>query len=333
MTIRGPWSVVRGSWSVVRGMGMGSRLPDDAPNGRVRADPGWRVPVVEQFVEVGDVQLNVATAGTGRPVVLLHGFPDSWQLWRYQIQLLADAGYRVIAPDLRGFGRSSRPPAVVDYRMSVLVGDIAAVLECTGVDRAAMVGHDWGAVLAWQVAGSMPDRVERLAVVSVGHPLAGVATGLGERSWYLRWFMSPGVAERLLPRDDWLLFRDWGWAGAAQNTDPDCERQIADLSRPGALIAGLNWYRANIGPGAASFTDLGVAVTVPISCPTMGVWSNGDQFLTETQMSESGEFVTGPWRYERLMCDHWVPVHAADEFGRLLLDFLGCEPCSFPEVT
>ncbi len=125
----------------------------------------------------------------------------------------------------------------------------------------------------------------------------------------------------MLPRDDWRLFRDWGWHGAERNTDPDCDRQIADLSRPGALTAGLCWHRANLESAAA--IDQPVRAVAPISCPTMGVWSSGDQFLPEAQMTRSEEFVTGPWRYERLTCDHWVPVHAADDLGHLLLDFLG----------
>lgn len=283
-----------------------------------------RPSIVERFVDLGDVRLNVATAGSGRPVVLLHGFPDSWRLWRHQIRVLAAAGYRVIAPDLRGFGRSSRPPDVADYRMSFLAGDVVGLLDSTGVDRAAVVGHDWGAVLAWHVASSMPERVDRLVVVSVGHPAAGATsdtTDPQQRSGYLRWFLPPGVAERMLPRGDWRLFRDWGWHGAEPNTDPDCARQIADLSRPGALTAGLNWYRANLG--SALPTDQPARAMVAISCPTMGVWSTEDQFLAEGQMTRSEEFVNGPWRYEQVTCDHWVPVHAADQLGNLLLDFLG----------
>ena len=246
--------------------------------------------------------------------------PGGW--WRHQIRLLAAAGHRVIAPDLRGFGRSSRPSDVADYRTNVLVGDLTGLLDSTGVERAAVVGHDWGAVLAWRLAGSLPQRVDRLVAVSVGHPAANTsgAPDQQERSRYLRWFLPPGVAERMLPRDDWRLFRDWGWHGAERNTDPNCDRQIDDLSRPGALTAGLNWYRANLG--SALSTEQHEKAMVAISCPTMGVWSTGDQFLTEAQMTRSEQFVTGPWRYERLTCDHWVPVHAADELGQLLLDFL-----------
>ena len=141
-----------------------------------------------------------------------------------------------------------------------------------------------------------------MVAVSVGHPAAGVTSGAvdpRQRSAYLRWFLPPGVAERMLPRDGWRLFRDWGWHGAEPNTDPDCDRQIADLSRAGALTAGLNWYRSNLGSAAA--TDQPVRAAVPMSCPTMGVWSSGEQFLPETQMTRYSNF------------RHWaVAVRAAD---------------------
>jgi pimeloyl-ACP methyl ester carboxylesterase len=172
----------------------------------------------------------------------------------------------------------------------------------------------------------LPDRVERLVAVSVGHPLAGVAAGLPQRrlSWYMLWFLFPGVAERILPADDWAFFRRWAWDGAERGQDPDLDRQLADLSRPGALEAGLNWYRANNHPDHFAATDPSRFDLPPVACPTMGVWSSGDFALTEAQMTLSGGHVNGPWRYERLDdVDHWVPVHAPDQLNRLLLEFLG----------
>ena len=125
------------------------------------------------------------------------------------------------------------------------------------------------------------------------------------------WFLFPGVAERILPADDWAVFRRWAWNGAQRGEDPDLDRQLADLSRPGALVAGLNWYRANIDPAAFVISDPTRISVPPVACPTMGVWSSDDFALTEAQMTGSGRFVSGPWRYERLDgVDHWVPVHA-----------------------
>jgi pimeloyl-ACP methyl ester carboxylesterase len=284
--------------------------------------------VTERTVPANGIDLHLAEAGPedGPPVVLLHGFPDSWKLWRHQVAALAAAGMRVLAPDLRGLGQTTRPAAVEAYRMRTLVADVTGLLDAVGVPRAAVVGHDWGAALAWRVAMFLSDRVERLVAVSVGHPLAGVAAGLPQRrlSWYMLWFLFPGVAERILPADDWAFFRRWAWDGAERGQDPDLDRQLADLSRPGALEAGLNWYRANNHPDHFAATDPSRFDLPPVACPTMGVWSSGDFALTEAQMTLSGGHVNGPWRYERLDdVDHWVPVHAPDQLNRLLLEFLG----------
>jgi pimeloyl-ACP methyl ester carboxylesterase len=279
--------------------------------------------VTEQTLRVNGLDFNLAEAGDGPPVLLLHGFPDSWRLWRHQISALADAGHRVIAPDLRGFGDSAKPEAVEAYLMRALVTDVVGVLDALGVERADVAGHDWGASLAWVLAMFVPDRVSRLAAVSVGHPRAYAAAGLEQwrASWYMLWFQFPGVAERELRADDWAFFRRWAWNGAAPGQDPDADRQVAGLSRPGALTAGLNWYRANIDP--ASFVADGEGSSLPpVSCPTMGIWTSDDFALTEAQMTGSERFVTGPWRYVRLDgVDHWVPVHAPERLSQLLVDF------------
>ena len=280
--------------------------------------------VTERRMQVGGLTLNVAEAGAGSPVVLLHGFPDSWRLWRHQIEALAQAGHRVIAPDLRGFGDSDKPAAVDKYALPLLVGDVTGILDGLQVQRAAVVGHDWGAALAWAVAAFVPDRVEKLVAVSVGHPGAFAAAGLPQKqlSWYMLWFQFPGVAEAGLAENDWAFFRRWGWGGIERGADIDADRQIADLSRPGALTAGLNWYRANVAPETFHHDRTAFAVP-PVSCPTMGVWSSGDIALTEEQMTGSERFVNGPWRYERIEgVSHWIPAHAAERLSGLLVDFV-----------
>ena len=284
--------------------------------------------VTERTVAANGIDLHLADAGPedGPPVVLLHGFPDSWKLWRRQVEALAGAGMRVLAPDLRGLGQTTRPAEVEAYRLRALVGDVTGLLDVLGLGRAAVVGHDWGAAVAWRVAMFAPERVERLVALSVGHPLAGVAAGLPQRrlSWYVLWFLFPGVAERALPTDDWALYRRWIWAGARPGQDPDLDRQLADLSRPGALTAGLNWYRANNDPARFPADDPTRFELPSVTCPTLGIWSTGDPTLSEAQMTLSARSVTGPWRYERLEgIDHWVPVHAPDQVNRLLVEFLG----------
>lgn len=286
--------------------------------------------ITERTVATNGVTLNVAQAGPpdGRPMLLLHGFPDSWHLWGHQIATLAAAGYRVTAPDLRGFGGSDRPQEVEAYRMRTLVGDVAGLLDGVGVERTAVVGHDWGAGLAWTVATFLPERVERLVTVSVGHPRSMAAAGLTQRrlSWYMLWFLFPGVAEQVLPADDWAFFRRWAWGGRNRPGDNAyADRQVADLARPGALTAGLNWYRANIDP--VSFVTGPTREMPRVACPTMGVWSSRDMALTEEQMTGSEPWIAGPWRYERIDgVDHWVPVNAAEQLSGLLLDFLESSP-------
>jgi pimeloyl-ACP methyl ester carboxylesterase len=283
-----------------------------------------RSDVRERRVSVGECTLNVAEAGSGPAVLLLHGFPDRWRLWRRQIPALVEAGYRVIAPDLRGFGESDRPVEVAHYRLSHLVGDVRGLLDACEVEQAAVVGHDWGAGLAWAVASFLGERVNALVPISVGHGLTRAVAGEQQRqlSWYMLWFLFPGVAEKVLPADDWAAFRVWAAPGTTPGSHPEVERRIADLSRPGALTAALNWYRANIDPERYLVLEPQSQLP-PVTCPTMGIWSDGDRYLSEVQMTASADWVSGPWRYERVTgAGHWIPEEAPDRLNALLLDFL-----------
>jgi len=266
-------------------------------------------------VDSGGVDIHYEVAGDGRPVILLHGFPDSGRLWRNQVGPLASAGFRVIVPDLRGYGRSGKPPAVDDYSLLALAGDVLAVLDQLGVERAHVVGHDWGAALAWVMGSLVPDRVDHLAALSVGHPLAFRAAGMSqlEKSWYMFLFQFEGVAERWLSADSWANFRAW-------SDHPDADAVIDDLEKHGSLTPGLNWYRANIPPQAWVDPPLELPL---VQAPTMGVWSSGDFALGEQQMTGSAAYVAGPWRYERLAGPgHWMPLDAPDQVTTVLLDFL-----------
>jgi pimeloyl-ACP methyl ester carboxylesterase len=209
--------------------------------------------------------------------------------------------------------------------MPKLVADVVGLLDALGVDRADVVGHDWGAALAWSLTAAAPERVRRLVAISVGHGLAFADAGLPQlqRSWYMLWFLFPGVAEQVFPRDDWAVFRAWAWSGARAGEEPDADRQVEGLSRPGALTAGLNWYRANIDPTRFARLAADRHPRTAITCPVMGVWSSEDPFLTEAQMAGSHRYVAGSWRYERIEgADHWVPVRAPERLNELLLDFL-----------
>ena len=152
-------------------------------------------------VDVNGVGIEYEVTGRGRPVVLLHGFPDSGRLWRHQVPALAAAGFQVIVPDLRGYGRSGQPEAVEAYSLPLLAGDVMAVLADLSLTRAHLVGHDWGAALAWGLAALAPGSVDHLAVLSVGHPATFRRTPQQrEKSWYMLLFQFPGIAERWLTR-------------------------------------------------------------------------------------------------------------------------------------
>jgi pimeloyl-ACP methyl ester carboxylesterase len=274
-------------------------------------------------IEVGGLSFSVTVDGpeNGPAAVLLHGWPDSSRVWRHQMPALTEAGYRVVAPDLRGFGESDRPEGTKAYRAKGLCGDVVAILDALGIERAAVVGHDWGAALAWLLASAFaPARVERLAVLATGHPEAYRNGGPRQRqlSWYVLLFQFEGVAERWLSIDDWANFREFcgGPDGYA-----DVDAAIADLSRPGALTACLDWYRANMSPETLVSPPLNLP---PVRCPTLGIWGTEDLALTEAQMRDSAAYVKGPWRYERLDgCGHWLQLEAPDRINALLLDFLG----------
>jgi pimeloyl-ACP methyl ester carboxylesterase len=266
-------------------------------------------------LDVNGVGIATEVHGEGQPVIMLHGFPDSGRLWRNQVPVLAEAGFQVIVPDLRGFGASDKPEGIDQYAFPALVGDVIGVLDHLGVERAHFVGHDWGAALGWAAAALMPERVDHLVALSVGHLTSYANAGFEqlEKAWYILLFQFPGIAEEWLSNDGWANFRAWA-------PHPDADAVIAELEATGALTPGLNWYRANLPP--ERFVEPGPELPT-VQAPTLGVWSSGDVALTEAQMTGSEKYVSGSFRYERIDgAGHWMQLEAPDEVNRLLLDFL-----------
>ena len=262
----------------------------------------------------GDLVLDAVAVGPpdGTPVVLLHGFPQTSWSWRGVWPALADAGLRVVAPDLRGYSPDARPQDVDAYRMPHLVGDVVAVLDHLGADRAHVVGHDWGAAIAWQLAGRHPDRVRTLTAVSVPHPVPFAEALRSDddqraRSRYMRDWRSPDAEQALL---DGGLERVFGGIPAV-----DAEQYLAVLRSPGALTAALAYYRAQ---SLADLEGLG-----PVTAPTLHVWSDRDAALGATATYATAQHVDGPYRLEVLPgVSHWVPEEAPDRLAALLLEHL-----------
>jgi pimeloyl-ACP methyl ester carboxylesterase len=271
-------------------------------------------------ITVAGVDLFVRDTSAGHPddrptVLLLHGWPDTGDLWRHQVTPLCAAGYRVVVPDLRGFGASGKPADLAAYASPALVGDVLGVLDALGIERAHLVGHDWGAAIGWLTAALAPDRVHTLTALSVGHPGAWSGTGYRQRekSWYMLLFQFPGIAERWLSDNNFRHLREW-------SRHPEIEPVVDRLADPAALTASLALYRAGLPPS----TLVDPPPPVPsVAAPTLGVWSRHDPHLTEERMTASEHHVTGPWRYERIdAAGHWIPLEAPDRLNDLLLEFL-----------
>src|SRR5229473_6464441 len=188
----------------------------------------------EHHIPRDGVSLHVEDHGSGKPVFLLHGWPDSSYLWRNQIPFLVANGFRAVAPDQRGFGRSDRPEGVAAYSVENVVADVAGILDALGIETADIVGHDWGTAVAWLTATAHPNRIHRLVVLSVGHPLAPRTLRQREMGWFQLLFQFEGIAEASLRHDNWALFRE------LLRGNGHIDRYIADLSRRDALKASLN---------------------------------------------------------------------------------------------
>jgi pimeloyl-ACP methyl ester carboxylesterase len=263
-------------------------------------------------IRLDEVTLNVVERGEGEAVLLLHGFPDSADLWREMVPPLVAGGCRCIVPDLRGYGASDAPSEVRAYGLDRVIGDVLGLLDALGVVRVHVVGHDWGAILGWMLAARHPGRVASFVAVSVGHPAAFREAGVGQklRSWYVLAFQARGLAELAVRARRFAALR------LLTGNHPECERWIADLSRPGRLAAGLAWYRANLIP-------LVSATVPPVRVPVLGVWSTGDVALTEDQMTGSQRHVDAAFRYERIEgVSHWVPLDAPERMADLVLEWV-----------
>jgi pimeloyl-ACP methyl ester carboxylesterase len=265
-----------------------------------------------QHFTIAGLRLNVAQAGEGPVVLLLHGFPDSLQLWRDVAPRLVAAGYRVIAVDQRGFGESDAPPGRGHYGIDRLVDDVAELLRTLGiVEPVHAVGHDWGAVVTWCLAMTRPQLLRSGVAISVGHPREYALAGFEQKrkGLYVLGWQFTGLAERWLEAQDWARLRHW----LRQHPDPDgCLRNLA---RPGRLAAGLNWYRANLG-------SVLTRAWPPCRVPMLGIWGSEDHCLAEDQMARSARRMAAPWAYERIEgAGHWLPLERPDRVADLAIDW------------
>jgi pimeloyl-ACP methyl ester carboxylesterase len=276
-------------------------------------------------VEVGGgVRLHYVEAGSGPLVVLLHGFPEFWYSWRHQIEPIAAAGYRVVAPDMRGYNLSSRPQGWRDYDLQLLAGDIAGLIRGLGEDGAHLAGHDWGAAVAYGVAMYHPELIRRLAILNVPHPvrmLEGFRTLRQLRkSWYMFFFQIPRLPERLIARDDFSFAkRSLRSDSKDAFTDEDLDRYVEAWSRPGALTGMINYYRAALRRSPRNAE----ARLAPIQCPTLVIWGMRDRYLGSELADPPRKWVPNA-RLERIEdATHWVQHDAPERVSELLIAHFG----------
>jgi pimeloyl-ACP methyl ester carboxylesterase len=268
-----------------------------------------------QPVTVGDLTFDVRTLGPddGDPVVLLHGFPETSLSWSAVAPVLADAGFRVIAPDQRGYSPDARPESVSDYTMDHLVGDVLGLADELGLGTFHLVGHDWGAAVGWAVAGAHGDRVRTFTAVSVPH-LASYNAALRsdsvqqQRASYIGLLRQEGKAEDVLSEDDGRRLRAM-YDGKIPAAHVDA--YVDFFHDRTALTGALAWYRAM----TAALADL-----PPVSVPTTYVWSDGDWAVGHASAETCGEHVTGPYEFIELAgISHWIPEEAPANLAEAIL--------------
>jgi pimeloyl-ACP methyl ester carboxylesterase len=278
---------------------------------------------------VNDVRLHWVEQGTGPLLVLLHGFPEFWWGWHRQIPALAAAGFRVVAPDMRGYNLSEKPKGAASYRVSILVQDVVSLVRHLGEERAHVAGHDWGGVVAWRLALRHPELVDRLVVLNAPHP-AVFSRELKRprqfvRSWYAMFFQLPLLPEAIFRANDYAtlerIFRE-SPARPGAFSDDDIRRYKEAMARPGALKAMLDYYRTFARTLGGRSGSGGIDVTQPVERPTLVIWGERDTALNPHNLDGLERYVPD-LRVERLPdASHWVLADAPERVSELMIRFL-----------
>jgi pimeloyl-ACP methyl ester carboxylesterase len=279
------------------------------------------------YASFGDVRLHYATVGTGeRLVILLHGFPEFWYSWRYQIEVLSQ-DFTVVAPDLRGYNLSSKPLKVKDYEMDNLVDDVTGLIRHFGREQAAVVGHDWGAIVGWKTALKYPEYIWKLAALQVP-PSGALQQNMTLRqflaSWYMFFFQIPRLPEWLMRREDFALLERVLTKTAMQNvfSAEDIAKYKKSWSEDGALTAAVNYYRANVFKSFFGKTNREHSPD-KIKVPTLFIYGEKDTAILPETVRNVQQFVDAPYFELRIPnAGHWVQQEASAEVSQALLKFL-----------
>jgi pimeloyl-ACP methyl ester carboxylesterase len=282
----------------------------------------WLGGLREGYADLSEVRVHYVEAGEGPLVLLLHGFPEFWYGWRLQIKALAAAGFRVIAPDMRGYNLSSRPEGVGNYDLEKLSGDVQDLVHERGAQSALLVGHDWGGSVAWATAMTHPEVVDRLAILNAAHPRR-LSQGLHHpdqlrKSWYFFFFALPDVPETIVHANNWHFSRHFLQDARPEYTAEEVDHYVEAWSQPGAASGMINYYRSSVRTPAKK----SAAAIHPVKAPTLVIWGQRDAYLGEELAEPEHDDVPNLVGVERVPgASHWVHHDEADRVNQLLITF------------
>lgn len=282
-----------------------------------------------KYIETNRIKLHVVQQGPedGQLVILLHGFPEFWYGWSNQMSYLAAKGFRVWAPDQRGYNLSDKPKKVKDYRMDQLSADVAGLIKASGKEKVILVGHDWGGIVAWRVAREYPELLHKLIILNAPHELAMSKQLLQHplqilKSSYIAFFQLRGIPEKIFGMSNWKAVEKELVSSSRKGTfsEEELQNYRTAWSQPGAMRSMINWYRALV----ANYTSSDVPSRVTV--PTFLIWGAKDQFLGSELASKSLEFCENGRGVLLGEATHWVHHEEPERVNQLILDFIDQEP-------
>lgn len=273
-------------------------------------------------IEANGMRFRTRFAGDrGEPVILLHGFPETSHMWTGLMPRLAEAGFRCVAPDQRGYSPGARPEGVEQYRTEELAKDVVAIADTVGfTGRFHLIGHDWGAGAGWRVVQDYPERIASWTSLSIPHP-ASYGAGYEdpdqqEKGKYIQFFLKPDEPEQALSANDYEQLRNvW-----TESSSEEVEEYLSVFSQPGALTAALNWYRANFGSGQ------GLGGQATVDTPTLLLWGKNDPAVGPATTRRHNDYMTGPSKFVELDAGHWLVQEKPDIVYAEILEHLRAYP-------
>ncbi len=285
-----------------------------------------------QFIEANGIRIHYMTAGEGEPVLLLHGFPQFWYAWRRQIPELAKQ-FKVIVPDLRGYGQTDKPSRVEDYQPQTIALDIVKLIHALGYEKVHMVGHDWGGAIGWQIALNHPEVVNKLAILNCPHPAAfskALKSNFHQmaKSWYIYFFQLPYIPEwtfKIFGKSLFELMMRRNTSRKETFSDEDLKQYLKAFQQPGVSTAAFNYYRAVFRQMAQ--TNKSKEKMKKIKAPTLLIWGEQDSAFVKELTHDMQCFFEGPFELRYIPnCSHWVNEEQPEVVNQLLVHHFHTQP-------